>query len=332
MDDDCDEAIDESLTCTGSCTPTGAEVCNGVDDDCNGLVDETDPAMGTACGESMGTCMPGTMRCVGGMLTCIGGTGPRDEVCNGLDDDCDGIGDDDAPCPVGSMCIEGACRRPCDPVQEFPCPVGFVCEMPAGVDGTYCLPTPCGTCAAGERCVDDVCVDPCEGVSCGEGEECRDGECLDCRRLGCPSGAICFGGTCQPHPCEGVTCAASEACVMGTCQPACGPSDCAAGQRCSASGSCEDDPCAGMSCDPGRVCVDDPCLVVRCPSGRTCQADARGVALCVAMGMPDAGVEPDFVSAGGATCAIGPPGGSRAGVTLLFIALAAVLFVRRRRA
>ncbi len=357
MDDDCDEAIDEALTCTGSCTPTGAEVCNGMDDDCNGLVDEVDPALGTPCGESMGTCMPGTMRCVGGMLTCIGGVGPRDEVCNGLDDDCDGVGDDEAPCPVGSLCIEGACRRPCDPAVEFPCPVGFACRMPAGVDGTYCVPTACAACAPNEQCIADECVDPCAGVSCDPGEECRGGECLDCRSLGCPSGQVCFGGSCQPHPCDGVTCARDEACVMGSCQPACGAGDCAAGERCGAGGTCEADPCAGVSCDPGRVCVDgscradpcdascrapevctaangcgdDACLLVRCPSGRTCELDARGVPLCTGPRMPDAGVGPDFVSGGGAGCAVGRGSGG-GGIVLLTLALAMLLAARRRRA
>ncbi|UJR83857.1 MopE-related protein [Sandaracinus amylolyticus] len=62
MDDDCDEAIDEGLTCNIECTPSGAEVCNGVDDDCNGLVDEVDPALGTPCGEDEGECEPGALR------------------------------------------------------------------------------------------------------------------------------------------------------------------------------------------------------------------------------------------------------------------------------
>ena len=142
----------------GYCTPTGAEVCNGVDDDCNGLVDETDPAAGTTCGESMGTCMPGAIRCVGGVLTCIGGTGPRTEVCNGLDDNCDGMTDEDAPCPAGSMCIEGACRRPCDPAASSPVRWASLWDAD-GTDGTYCLPTACGSCAQNEPCI-ATCVDP----------------------------------------------------------------------------------------------------------------------------------------------------------------------------
>ena len=65
---------------------------------------------------------------------------PGTEICNGLDDDCDGMVDVDAECPAASVCIEGACRRACDPEVEFPCPPDFVCEMPPDVTGSYCLP------------------------------------------------------------------------------------------------------------------------------------------------------------------------------------------------
>jgi hypothetical protein len=360
LDDDCDEGIDEGLTCTGACTPTGPEVCNGVDDDCNLLVDEVDPAVGTPCGESMGTCLPGALRCVGGMLTCIGGTGPRAEVCNGLDDDCDGEADDMAPCPAESLCIEGACRRPCDPTMEFPCPVGFRCGMPAGVTGTYCVPTACADCAPSERCIDDVCVDPCEGVACGPGETCAGGVCQSCLTLGCPSGQVCRDRACQPDPCAGVSCGAAEACVDGRCQRACGPTDCPAGQRCTADGGCEADPCAETRCDAGRVCVDgscradpcdgscrapqvctdalgcvdDPCAVVRCPSGRRCEVAGTGVALCLSGSAgPDAGMgtPPDYVSVGGATCSVG--GGGRSPVPwVALLAVGVVLFRPRRSA
>jgi len=357
LDDDCDEEIDEGLSCTDMSTPSGPEVCNGIDDDCNRLVDEDDPALGTPCGEEMGTCEPGMLRCVGGMLTCVGGIDPREEVCNGLDDDCDGMADDMAPCPAESLCIEGACRRPCDPMMEFSCPIGFECLMPEGLDGTYCIPTACATCAPNERCEDDMCVDPCADVTCEAGETCVNGDCLSCRDLGCPDGEVCVDGACTADPCEDVTCGATEACVDGTCQDACGAGDCAAGERCAADGTCEADPCADVDCEDGRVCVegtcrddpcdgprcpsgqvcvassgcvDDPCDTVRCPSGRTCEVDPSGIARCDAptsMGMPDAGVgEPEFVSGGGG-CAV-DPGGSTPWWLLLGVA---VVWWRRRR-
>ena len=263
LDDDCDEAIDEALTCTGMCTPTGPEVCNGLDDDCNGLIDEVDPSLPMDCGTSMGTCMPGMVRCVAGELVCVGAVEPREEVCNGLDDDCDGIADDMAPCPGTSLCVEGACRRPCDPAMEFPCPVGFLCRMPDAVDGSYCLPTACATCEPHERCVDETCVDPCEGVSCGAGETCVGGSCQDCRSLGCEGDQVCVDRACIDDPCAGLDCG-TQACVGGTCQDACDPAGCAAGERCAASGSCETDPCAETECSGSEVCVDGSCRDPAC--------------------------------------------------------------------
>jgi hypothetical protein len=351
LDDDCDEAIDEGLVCSGICTPTGAEVCNGLDDDCNGAVDEVDPAMGRACGESMGECSPGMIRCVAGSLACIGGRGPRDEVCNGLDDDCDGVSDDLAVCPAGSLCIASSCRRSCDPGVEFPCPVGFDCVEPPGVSGHYCLESGCSACAPGERCIDGRCIDPCEGIRCPPGEQCRGGECFGCAVLGCPEGEVCIGGTCRPDRCAGVRCEPNEMCVDGSCVPACGAGDCPPGERCGSTGRCEPDPCAGascgagqtcvegscrtnpcadMDCGPGQVCapslgcIDDPCLLVRCPEGRRCSVDSTGRAGCdrPAVGL-DGGVGHRVIALGGGGCACRVTGGAtgRSGWA------AAVLFV-----
>ncbi len=108
---------DPSNGCEYACTATGAEVCNGLDDDCDGLVDEEDPMLGTPCGSATGACERGTIVCQRGALTCSGGRGPSAEVCNGLDDDCDGSTDEHSaaePLPgVGQRCGEsnqGRCR------------------------------------------------------------------------------------------------------------------------------------------------------------------------------------------------------------------------------
>ncbi|MFO0681503.1 MAG: MopE-related protein [Sandaracinus sp.] len=360
MDDDCDDAIDEGLSCTGMvCTPTGAEVCNGVDDDCNGLVDETDPAIGMACGMSMGICMPGTMQCVAGMLRCIGGVEPRPEVCNGLDDDCDGVGDDEAPCPVGSACIEGACRIECNPAQEFPCPPDFACSMPTGVTGTYCVPTICATCAANEICVNETCVDPCAGVTCTAPQTCVGGNCVDCHATGCTGGRLCVGGSCITDPCTGVSCTSAEACENGTCSRACGDGDCPSGQRCAANGDCELDPCAdvtcgagmycdegtcraspcrGTTCERGQVCVasmgciDNPCVTTHCPSGRTCSVDDRGEVLCsIGTRPPPPEEEQRVLAAGGLSCGVAI-GARASGLGVLAgLSLLMALALRRRK-
>ncbi|MBX7190419.1 MAG: VWA domain-containing protein [Sandaracinaceae bacterium] len=361
MDDDCDEGIDEGLTCTGGCTPTGPETCNGVDDNCNGTIDEADPMLGAPCLDG-GLCEPGEIRCVVGMLRCVGGTPSRDEVCNGLDDDCDGVADDLAPCPATTACIEGACRRECDPVMEFPCPPGFLCEMPEGATESYCLPTPCASCLPGETCVMDTCVDPCDMVTCDEGLTCVGGRCVDCHVSGCAPGQLCVASMCQPDRCLGRDCG-TLACIDGVCGALCGPEDCSEGERCAADGSCEADPCAGVMCESGRFCdegtcrpdlcamgmtcpagdvctpsrgcIHDPCATVVCPGGERCVVDTRGLAGCTDGGGPmpgmDAGMGQGRVFAtGGGMCTIDPRRRDQP-LTWVLFGLAAALLARRVR-
>ncbi|MDF1563626.1 MAG: MopE-related protein [Deltaproteobacteria bacterium] len=181
LDDDCDGSTDEDAqwtdkgtVCsvgTGQCTasgtrvcdtgdpagPTvcsatpggsGAEVCNGLDDDCDGLTDEDAPwaNKGTVCSNGAGQCeTSGTMVCdtadPAGPTVCsaiIGASGV--EVCNGLDDDCDGQTDEDAlwtdkgqVCAVGvGQCVATG-TRVCDTAD----PAGpTVCSATPGAPGT----------------------------------------------------------------------------------------------------------------------------------------------------------------------------------------------------
>ena len=212
LDDDCDGLVDEGLSCIPPCVPTGDDLCDGLDNDCDGATDEDDPAVGTPCGSSdVPPCRLGENLCLGGRIICVGAVEPRDETCNGLDEDCDGTADDDAPCPPGSLCLDGACRRECDIGSEWECPPGYDCiEVPAG---WYCVPGPCADCAPGEVCVDNECVDPCAGVTCAENERCVFGTCRDCSYFGCPDGQICLEGWCVDDPCEGVACPDGQVCV-----------------------------------------------------------------------------------------------------------------------
>ena len=105
---------------------TGAEVCNGVDDDCDGNTDEGYSLMdwngqtrllGQSCG---------TGACGGGLVVCnVGGTGTvcstegtiQAERCNNVDDDCDGDTDEGFSYQdwnaqtrlLGQSCGTGAC-------------------------------------------------------------------------------------------------------------------------------------------------------------------------------------------------------------------------------
>jgi hypothetical protein len=306
LDDDCDGAVDEGLDCDMiPCTHTGGEVCNGQDDDCDTKIDEDDPALGNACGVDVGECRAGTTRCVLGGLRCIGGVTPTMEQCNGKDDDCNNKIDDDAPCPGESACIDGACRAPCSG-SEFSCPVGQECKRSELQHGDYCVPTACALCKSTERCINEVCVDPCKGVSCEPGLICVRGDCRDCNAAGCPSDQVCYERTCQARLCDSQSCGKSAFCFNGECVPQCDDARCGSGERCNAAGVCERDVCAGVSCEDGKVCREgkcesDPCRTMGCGVGETCVAEVG----CI----PDPCTV--TVCGEGTLCSVGPHGEPR---------------------
>ncbi len=279
-DDNCNGAIDEGLTCTPGCVPTApVDLCNGLDDDCDGGFEEDDGRVGMPCGVTdVGPCDLGTNVCVGGGIVCVGNLDPGVEQCNGIDDDCDGNPDDAAPCPDTSSCVAGGCRMPCAG-GEFQCPAGFRCDLTAA--GELCVPSACAQCQDHEVCVNETCVDPCVGVSCGPAESCRFGTCVDCNTLGCPDRQVCSGSVCIDDPCLDVDCATGCgdpdgcSCRAGACVGNCDDTLCPDGQRCALDGSCVADACAGVSCRPPDVCQDgrceaDPCVGVRCDVGEVC--------------------------------------------------------------
>jgi hypothetical protein len=361
LDDDCDGKVDETLDCSDvPCEPTGGEICNALDDDCDGSIDETDPSIDRECGKDEGICEAGRLRCVAGTLRCIGGVMPGMEQCNGMDDDCDGTIDNDAQCPETELCIEGACRRECDQSIEFPCPVGFLCKAaPNPEDGTFCQPGACAVCRSSEICRDDVCVNPCEGISCNDNETCVFGDCKDCTQIGCKSGEICYEQVCQADSCKDVSCAEAEFCFKGECMPLCDESTCGAGERCNAEGSCEKDRCAGVACDDGEVCrggtcntdpcaeisctsgdicvgelgcVADPCPVTVCPNGASCAVGDQGRPVCVGA-MKPAGRPSRYIGGGGSSltsCSVSRPRGNESAPAWLLLP-ALVWGLRRRR-
>ncbi|MBK8251137.1 MAG: hypothetical protein IPK82_00510 [Polyangiaceae bacterium] len=140
-------------TGTGPCTPSGAEVCDGFDNDCNGKVDDvpdgeltTVKTCGTCqnnCYDVALNCKPSTVGCepspdpgmVPGECTCgecatdyfdldnngtceyfCQKTANDDSVCNKQDDDCDGVKDEDVDlCNDPQNC--GKCGRTCSVVH-----------------------------------------------------------------------------------------------------------------------------------------------------------------------------------------------------------------------
>jgi minor extracellular serine protease Vpr len=98
-------SLTECSSCT-ACVPTGAEVCNGIDDDCNGIVDD---GLGTvSCG--VGACARTVDACADGSAqACVPGS-PSPEVCDdNIDNDCDGARDAADPDCAGSGGSGGGC-------------------------------------------------------------------------------------------------------------------------------------------------------------------------------------------------------------------------------
>lgn len=137
------------------------------------------------------------------------------------------------------------------PVPEGDC--NDACTEAETCVDALCVPIPCGgTCAAGQRCVDEACVTPpaCGGL-CLENEECVDEACV------------------PVDPCEGA-CSESEACVAATCVTRADQTQRTgfSSTRCEApTASCD----AGEDgdCAEGHGCVEGQCRRLACQQQST---------------------------------------------------------------
>ncbi|HEU4758983.1 MAG TPA: MopE-related protein, partial [Dehalococcoidia bacterium] len=227
------------------CKPTGAEVCDGQDNDCNGVVDDVSPDpcySGPAGTAGVGRCRGGTQACADGGSICAGEVVPTPEVCNTADDNCNGLVDDGfdfrsdpnncGRCGVGCAlplrCEDGGCSIPTE----------TICNDNIDNDGDNAT-----------DCADSDCV----GQSCGTGCVCKN---FGKSETACNDGQDNDNDTatdCADTDCDGGSCGTGCQCLSGgKIETLCndtldndgdGPADCA------------DSDCNGASCGTGCACA-----------------------------------------------------------------------------
>jgi MYXO-CTERM domain-containing protein len=256
------------------------EVCDGLDNDCNDAVDETCQPLGSPCTRGD--------ECIGGLCAATPAGSlcsqtcdpmrpsfgcPPSFYCTSMPGSCDGfcvpgvlqsapLGTD---CDADTQCESGVCRDPGDGRRRCLDP----CRGDRGdcLDGEVCVATD-GACS--------VCISVYEfgsqrglGEVCVEDSECRSNRCVVRNGIGECSVMCSAGARCQ----DGFVCDEGF-CVLARNQPVGGAclttSDCARGALCAAQGE-------------RRWCTAVCSADLPCPSGFDC-LDAGGTTICVPLG------------------------------------------------
>ena len=196
--------------CEYSCMPTGAEVCDLLDNDCDGATDEG--LDGAACGTDTGPCVAGTIACNAGVEECVGEVGPSVEYCDDLDNNCDGSPDesfdkmsDPYHCSVcGNDCTSqfnnavGDCAGGICILHG--CLPGYIDFNASTADGCEWMCTPTAeVCDGADNDCDgsmdedfDFVTDPGNCGSCGS----------DCEAIVANATPFCSGGMCEIQTCD----------------------------------------------------------------------------------------------------------------------------------
>ena len=272
---------------------TGAETCNGVDDDCDDVADEDYQAVPTACG--VGLCArAGSLECrVGALVDTCTPVNPigRDDDCDGEDEDCDsrsdeGFADIPASCGVGDctrpgaeVCVNGATQLNCIPGN--PVPGDATCndrdeDCDGGNDEGYVgVPSACGVGACTAAGVTSCAAGGVVQTNCTPGMPSPDTTCDDVDD-------DCNGVVDEDYPPVQVPCP-PEACApmaASTCVAGVIGDSCRFGEPGLADDTCdgEDDDCDGSLDEDyqgaATMCGNGPCR-------------ANGEFICVGGGLAD---------------------------------------------